>query len=72
VWNYSIWRTKSGLRWGLRSGFDPDVDTGNGCPGHWVGIVSPKCLNGDNAWARQSVFGPGSIRLFWLSEGQAR
>ena len=56
----SIWRTKSGLRWEPRSGFDPRCGYGDGCPGHRVGIVSPKCLNGDNAWAGNwcLVWGP--------------
>jgi len=49
-----------GLRWGLRLGFDPRCGYGDGCPGRRVGIVSPKCLNGDDARAGDwcSVWGP--------------
>jgi len=56
----TIWRTESGLQWGPRSGFDPRCGYGDGCSGHQVGIVSPKCLNGDDALAgdRCSVRGP--------------
>ena len=56
----TIWRTELGLRWGPRSGFDPKCRYGDGCPGRRVGIVSPKCLNGDNARAGDqcSVWGP--------------
>src|SRR5882724_8840319 len=56
----TIWRTESGLQWGPRLGFDPRCGYGDGCPGCLVGVVSPKCLNGDDAWAgdRCSVRGP--------------
>ena len=45
----TIWRTESGLQWGPRSGFDPRCGYGDECPGHRAGIVSLKCLNGDDA-----------------------
>src|SRR5882724_8960351 len=45
------WRTKLGLRWGPRLGFDPRCRYGDRCPGCRAGIVSPKCLNGDDAQA---------------------
>jgi len=40
----TIWRTKSGLRWGPRSGFDTRRWYGDGCPGCRVGVVSPSVL----------------------------
>src|SRR5882724_4200636 len=51
VLDLSRTETESGLRWGLRSGFDPKCRYGDGCPGRQAGIVSPKCLNGDDAQA---------------------
>ena len=47
----TIWRTELGLQCGLRLGFDPRCGYRDGCPGRLVGVVSPKCLNGDNARA---------------------
>jgi len=47
----TIWRTELGLQWGPRLGFNPRCRYGDGCPGCQAGIVSPKCLNGDEAWA---------------------
>jgi len=52
VRKYYYRRTKLGLRWGPRSVLIPDVDMGR-CPGCQAGIVSPKCLNGDDA--RQAI-----------------
>jgi len=56
----TIWRTESGLRWGPRSGFDSKCWYGDGCPGRWVGVVSPKCPSRDNAWVHNQCSVQGS------------
>jgi len=67
----TIWRTELGLWWGLRLGFDPWCWYGDGCPGHWVGVVSPKCPSGDHAqvcgqcsvWGHQVILAVCGNRL---------
>jgi len=56
----TIWRTESGCDGDQGRVSIPDADTGTDAQDVRWGIVSPKCLNGDDTWAgdRCSVQGP--------------